>query len=119
MLMGWRTLDFTEPIEFGGEKMKWWYDDELVNDLNKYIKQWGMKIEDGEIKVSPKYKIPDGVEPIPKEAIYSARWYSWADEDINQSRPRIPTELIMVNNRTGGSRKISMTELGERTLMIT
>lgn len=110
---GLRTLDFTEPIEFGGEKMKWWYDDELVNDLNGYLKQWGIKIEDGEIQAGREYKVPAGTLPIPRdEMISAARWYSWADEDINQNRPSTPTELIMVNRITGNARIISITELG-------
>lgn len=41
------------PIDIGGEKMKPYYDEILVNDFNRYIKQWGLKVEDGEIQLSP------------------------------------------------------------------
>lgn len=42
----------TDNITFGGEKMSWFYDKELVNKVNKYLKQWGVKVEDIDIDTS-------------------------------------------------------------------
>lgn len=54
---GRRTLGFTEPIELSGEKFAEFYDKILVRDMNRYLKQWGIKIEDGEIEIAKQQEI--------------------------------------------------------------
>jgi site-specific DNA-adenine methylase len=39
----------TADITFGGERMRWFYDDKLITTTNDYIKKWGAKISDEEI----------------------------------------------------------------------
>lgn len=103
---GWRTLDLTEPIKFGGEKMKWWYDRELVNDLNGYLKQWGMKIEDGEIALDEGAYIdadlirgqyvPD--TPMTKEEVL-AYIASGKEEDVWFSEKEVGTAFGLLRQR--------------------
>ena len=69
---GRRTLGFAEPIELSGEKFADFYDKILVRDFNKYLKQWGLKLEDGEIQIAANYKIPAGAQPIPGDEIIDA-----------------------------------------------
>lgn len=52
---GWRKIE-TKDITFGGEKMRWFYDRNLINDVNGYVKQWGAKV--GETKIGSDIRKP-------------------------------------------------------------
>jgi hypothetical protein len=49
MGMGWHTLS-GQDLKVGGEGMKGFYDKMLPNEIGKYVKKWGAKVEQGSIE---------------------------------------------------------------------
>lgn len=45
---GWVELA-TQDIVYGGEKMRWFYDRNLINSTNNVLKKWGVKVGDGQL----------------------------------------------------------------------
>jgi len=48
MGMGWHTLS-GQDLKVGGEGMKGFYDKILPNEIGKYVKKWGGKVEEGSV----------------------------------------------------------------------
>ena len=50
---GVRTLSGID-LKVGGEGMKGFYDQILPKEIGKYVKKWGAKVEEGDVKTDPK-----------------------------------------------------------------
>ena len=60
-----------EDLEVGGEGMKGFYDDILVKEVNKYVKQWGAKVEPSTVPLQP---LDDYVKKVYGSDVGSAGW---------------------------------------------
>lgn len=99
----------TKDVVFGGETMRWFYDRDLVNNTNKYLKKWGARVGETEIGYSSGKSIPaynvfdrDGqwraeVTSL-AEAEHLARQYvgSFAPVDIVSASDKVPVHSIDV-----------------------
>ena len=50
--MGWHSLS-GESLKVGGQGMKGFYDQILPKEIGKYVKKWGAKVEEGDVKTDP------------------------------------------------------------------